>query len=541
MLDLLRKRPDRWVMGVAVVFASVTLLLVINRYYSFYSTYDQGIFNQVYWNSSHGRFFQSSLSSQLSTNVVHGGEIPDVAYHRLGQHFTPALMIWLPLYWLFPSPLTLSVLQVGLVTAAGLVLYRLGRCHLEPGPAAAIATSFYGANAIIGPTIGNFHDSCQIPLFVFLLLLGLERRWWWLYGAMAIVIPLVREDSGVILFSLGAYLLVSRRHPWLGLGLCSYSLTYMLVLTNWGMPQFSSDVSKRFMLERFGQYTQNDEASTLEIIAGMASQPLLLLKELVTPVNKTVRYLLGQWLPFALIPAIAPEAWLAAGFPLLKLLIAKGESVLAINIRYAMTIVPGLAYGTILWWSNHPNLFNSLRMRRFWTICVSLSLFFTLTSNPNRTLSFLIPDAINPTVYVTLPQQWRHAAHVRRIVQQVPPEASVSAMTQLVPQLSNRRELVRFPYALQVRNDAGEVISVDYAVEDLWQLQRYAIAFGTDRDLLRTAVEWTDRMLADGSYGLIAAEDGVLLMQAKATSIPSALAHWQAIRAGINADFIEKA
>jgi uncharacterized membrane protein len=432
------------------------------------------------------------------------------------------------------------VLQVGLVTAAGLVLYRLGRCHVEPGPAAAIATSFYGANAIIGPTIGNFHDSCQVPLFVFLLLLGLERRWWWLYGVMAIVIPWVREDSGVILFSLGAYLLVSRRHPWLGLGLCSYSLAYMLVLTNWGMPQFSSDVSKRFMLERFGQYTQNDEASTLEIIAGMASQPLLLLKELVTPVNKTVRYLLGQWLPFALIPAIAPEAWLAAGFPLLKLLIAKGESVLAINIRYAMTIVPGLAYGTILWWSNHPNLFKSLRMRRFWIICVSLSLFFTLTSNPNRTLSFLIPDAINPTVYVTLPQQWRHAAHARRIVQQIPPEASVSAMTQLVPQLSNRRELVRFPYAIQVRNDAGEAISVDYAVEDLWQLQRYAIAFGTDRDLLRTAVEWTDRMLADGSYGLIAAEDGVLLMQAKAISIPSALAHWQEVRSGINADFLEK-
>ena len=61
MLDLLRKRPQQWVIGVASAFAAITLLLVLYRYYSFAATYDQGIFNQVYWNGSHGRFFQSSL------------------------------------------------------------------------------------------------------------------------------------------------------------------------------------------------------------------------------------------------------------------------------------------------------------------------------------------------------------------------------------------------------------------------------------------------------------------------------------------------
>ncbi len=540
MLDLLRKRPQQWVIGVAMAFASITLLLVLYRYYSFAATYDQGIFNQVYWNGSHGRFFQSSLSSQLSTNVVHAGEVPNVAYHRLGQHFTPALLIWLPLYMLFPSPVTLSVLQVMLVTAAGLVLYKLGRCHLEAGPAAAITTAFYGANAIIGPTIGNFHDICQIPLFVFSLLLGLEKRWWWLYIPMAIVIPFVREDSGVILFSIGFYCIASRRHPWLGLGLCGYALTYMLVLTNWGMPQFSSDVSKRFMLERFGQYTQNDEASTLDIIWGMVSNPLLLLKELVTPVGGTFKYLLGQWLPFAFIPAIAPAAWLAAGFPLLQLLIAKGQSVLSINIRYAMTVVPGLAYGVILWWSAHPNLFKSLRMRRFWALCIGLSIFFTITSNPNKTLSFLIPDSITPRVYVTLPQRWAHAASVRTLLREIPPDASISATTPLVPHLSSRRELVRFPYSLQVRNDAGNVVDVDSAAADLWQLQRQAPAFSHERGLLLTAMAWVDRMLADQSYGLIAEEDGVLLMQAEQPSDAAAMARWETFRAEVNAEFMEK-
>ena len=60
------------------------------------------------------------------------------------------------------------------------------------------------------------------------------------------------------------------------------------------MPLFSEDISQRFMLERFGQYAVGNEASTLEIIWGMISNPLRLLIELVTPVNRTIKYLIGQ-------------------------------------------------------------------------------------------------------------------------------------------------------------------------------------------------------------------------------------------------------
>lgn len=533
MLDVLRKQPTRWVFGVAIAFFSLTLLLTVHRYYSYAASYDQGIFNQVFWNSARGQFFQSSLSSQLSTNVVNAGEIPNVAYHRLGQHFTPALLLWLPIYSLFQSPVTLSVLQVTLIAAAGLVLYQLGRCHLPPEQAAAITTAYYGANAVVGPTIGNFHDISQIPLFVFTLLLALEKRWWWLYGSMALIIPFVREDSAIVLFSIGFYFLVSRRHPRLGLGLCAYAAAYILILTNWGMPQFSADVSERFMIERFGQYIDDESASTLDVIFAMVTKPWIVLQELVTPLGKTVRYLLGQWLPFALVPAIAPESWLVAGFPLLKLLLAKGDSVLAINIRYALAIVPGLAYGAILWWKRHPDLFKRRRFRRFWGFCIVLSLLFTVTSNPNRTLSFVIPDAINPTVYVPLPRQWEHAARINLVLDQIPPEASVSASTHLVPHLSNRRALVRFPWSLQVRDDSAAVVNVDYGVGDLWQMREYSPVFRGDRDLLRQSVALIDQVLAANSYGVQAFADGVILLRHQAPSEAEALAQWQVFRQGV--------
>lgn len=540
----------RVVITVAAAFFGLCLLLTLHRYYSFYATYDQGIFNQVFWNGTHGRLFESSLSSALSANVVHNNELPEVFYYRLGQHFTPALMLWLPIYALFPSPVTLTVLQVTLISVAGLVLYALARHYLKPQLSAAIAISYYCANAVIGPTLGNFHDICQMPLYVFSLLLAMEKRWWPLFGILATLILAVREDGGVVLFGVGVYLILSRRYPLTGLAVCVLSFGYMLVLTNLIMPLFSADISQRFMIERFGQYADGDEASTLEILWGMASNPGRLLAELFTPFFGKIRYLVGQWLPLALVPAVAPASWTIAGFPLLKLFLAQGQSVLAINIRYAMTVVPGLFYGAILWWAgrqqeedkiaNREKTFlrfpsavfplpSSSRFRRFWSLCICLSLFFTFTSNPNRTFSFILPDAIDPWVQVPLIRQWQHVLQVRPLLAQIPPDASVAATNTIVPILSSRREILRFPM-LELRNDRGEIVKMEYVIADLWQLQRYQAAFRTERSQLQAIVPQIDRMSNSGEYGIIGFEDGAILMRQGVASNSESLTAWASFR-----------
>ncbi|HEY9659559.1 MAG TPA: DUF2079 domain-containing protein, partial [Allocoleopsis sp.] len=379
----------RVVLGVAAAFWLICAGLVLHRYYNFYPTYvsfDQGIFNQVFWNNLHGRWFESSLSSTESVAVTQG-QVPDVSYRRLGQHFTPALLLWLPFYALFPSPAGLSLLQVTLVTLAGFVLYALARHYHSPQLSALITVSYYGAIAVISPTVANFHDISQIPLYVFGMLLAIEKRQWAIAILLAGLTLLVREDSGVVLFSIGFYFLVSRRLPWLGLGLCVFSLGYMLALTNLIMPLFSQDVSQRFMIEEFGQFVDNQEASTLEVIWGILRNPWRLIVEVVTPFDRTLKYLLGQWVPLALIPAISPSAWALTGFNMLKVLIQKQEiTALSLNLRYAMTFVPGLFYGAILWWAAHPDRYTR-RFRRFWIVCIGISLFFTVTANPNRALS----------------------------------------------------------------------------------------------------------------------------------------------------------
>ena len=532
MLQQWQKQPElRWVVGMAIAFFVILSAIALHRYYNFYPTYvafDQGIFNQVFWNGLHGRFFQSSLSSTLSAAVTQDGQVPEVFYHRLGQHFTPALLLWLPIYALFPSPALLSVLQVALMTVAGLVLYALARHYHTPPLAVMLAASFYGAAAVIGPTVANFHDLCQIPLFIFGLLLAMEKRWWWLFWLLAGLTLLVREDAGVVLFSVGFYLAVSRRHLRAGVGVCALSVAYMLLVTNWAMPLFSPDISRRFMVEQFGHFVGNREASSLQVIGAIATQPLRLIQEIITPVDRTISYLLAHWLPLAFVPAVAPAAWLVAGFPLLQNFMRQDPTALSIDLRYALTVIPGFFYGTVLWWAKHPGAFTR-RFRRFWIFCLSVSLILTLVSNPNRALSFLIPDSFQPWVYSAPQAQWQHAAAIRSLMAQIPPSASVSATTHIVPHLSNRREIVRFP-ALQVRNDARTVIGVDYVILDFQQLRQYQVVFDDDRRLLKTMVPVVDRMLGDRSYGLVGFRDGVLLMQRSASSEPTAAAAWSTFR-----------
>lgn len=525
----------------AIAFFIITLSLTLHRHFSFYSSYDQGIFNQVFWNGTHGNFFQSTLSSQLSTNVVHSSEVPYVAYHRLGQHFTPALLLWLPIYYLFPYPATLTVLQAVFVTTGGLVLYALARIYLDRAIATFIVISYYGANAILGPTLANFHDISQIPLFVFGLLLAMEKRCWWIFWILVICTLAVREDSGITLFGIGMYMLFSRRFPRLGFAVCILSFLYMVALTNLIMPLFSDDIAKRFMLERFGQYADGNEASTVEIIINMVTRPGLLLKELFTPVWDTCKYFLGHWLPLAFIPAVSPAAWIIAIFPLLKLLLGKGETVLVISIRYAMSVTPGLFYGAILWWAGQGfnNFGKSLqqcdatpglgiqglpspstgqprklrpKFRRFWIFCICLSLLFTITSNPSRTLSFIIPDSIDPRVYVSAPKQWQHVTSIRALMSQIPADASVSATTYIIPHLSGRREIIRLP-GLEIKNDQQQIKQVDYIIADFWQMQQYQAAFGEDRETLKGVSALVNQVATQNLYSILDFADGVVLLQ----------------------------
>ncbi len=522
------RHPDdrgagRAVLVAALLFAGVGLLLQWWRLQVLTASYDQGIFLQVLWNGLRGHPFESTLSSQLSTNVIHAGELPALGYHRLGQHFTPALLLWVPLVGVF-GLWALPLVQVGLMTAAGLVLHRIARERLaEPRLAAFVACSFFGANAVIGPTWGNFTDLCQLPVAFFLLWLGLQRRCWWLVALTALFLPMIREDTGVLLVGISLWILLRRRQQWpLALGLAVLGIGWVLLVTNVLMPLFSEDSSRRFMVENFGHYIGDaEQASSLQVLLRALLQPLIVLRELVWPPGETLRYLLAQGLPLMLIPLIALDSWLLMGLPLLGLLLAQGNNnPLSINIRYTLLVVPGLFSGAIEWWRSRSDLFARRPLRRIWAGCITLSLLFTLSANPNRSLSFAIPDSVRPWVYSSPARQWRHGQAARKLLRRIPADASVTANTPLVPHLAQREVLVRFPDGTAYLDRNHRPHPVDWIAVDLDWLSRYQVAFPADRQALRKSRSRLAELR--GSYGVRAFADGVALLQRNRPDQPEA-------------------
>jgi uncharacterized membrane protein len=513
----------------AGIFFSICFLLTLHRYYSFNATYDQGIFNQLFWNSIQGRFFESSLSSGLSTNVVHSKEFPEVFYRHLGQHFNPIFFLFMPLYALFPSNETLIFIQIALVTAAGLVLYALARHHLQTMLAGMITISFYCASCVNGPTLANFHDISSAPLLLFSVLLAMEKGWWKLFWVFALLLLGVRQDVGIALFSIGCYMILSKRFPKMGIAVCIVSIAYILLVTQQIMPLFSADVSKRMTIERFGHFATSSEASSTEIILDIIKNPFRLIAEIFYNFPSKLGYLVVHWLPLALVPAISPASWLAAGFPLLYLFLQRSGSALVISIRYAMPVVPGIFYGAIIWWSTRQELFQKAKIQRLWKICLSLSLVISFLANPNGTFSFVLPDSLKPIVYISLLSQSHHINEFKSLLDKITPSATVAATTQLIPQLSSRRGIVRLP-ELQLKNDAKEIIKVDYAIADLWRLEKFQVAFKEDRLLLRNIVKLVEEVTAKNEYGIVNFADGVILLQKSAPSDQKAIAAWTQYR-----------
>jgi uncharacterized membrane protein len=533
LLDRRQPSSVKVTLTLAAIFFVFMLVFSLNRYYSFYSSYDQGLFDQLFWNSLHGHFFQGSLSSGQSSAVIYDGQINKVSYYHLGQHFVLDFLLWLPVYALFPCGATLVVLQVTLITAAGIVLYALARHYLPPSIAVLITASFYGALAVMGPTFGNFYEYCQIPLFVFSLLLALEKRRWWLFWLFVALTLGIREDTGFIIFGIGVYLILSRRYLHLGLALCLLSFSYIAIVTNGIMPLFSNDNSRLYLNTFFRQYVKENNPSTLQLLWGIISHPKEVVLSLFTPFYTRVEYFLLQWLPLAFIPAISPSAWTLVSFPLLELLLQKSIKALAINIRYALSIVPVLFYGAILWWSQHKERFN-LGFRRFWIGCIVLSFLLTVVSCSQGAFYFLIPDFGRHALYVSLNRQWEHVGHIRELMNFIPSQASVSATPFLIPHLSNRREIIELANdhltSLMLRNERGEEIEVEYILADLWHLQRYQVVFKPERQRLQALVSLIDQLLAQGKYGIVGVQDGVVLLHKATASKSQAMIDWLKLR-----------
>ena len=506
----------RWPSSVIVMaggFFLVCLAIQVWRLETLSASYDQALFLQELWSTAQGRPFESSLSSVLSAAVALGEELPSTDYLHLGQHANVLTLFGSPLVALI-GKWALPVIQATALTVAGLVLWRLADTRLPRALAERITAAYFLSGAVLGPALENFHDLIWLPLLGFLVVGALLESCVWrvtLYGALLL---LVREVSGVLLFSLGLWALV--RQPGarrIGAGLMLISFVWVLLVTGWIQPMVDSSLSDRFLQEKFGHLVNDPSGGTVSVLFAMLGRPLALLEALVSPPGGTLGFLLALSLPLLFVPVFSVDAVLLMAAPLLIALLSQGRSALSVTLRYVLALVPGLYLGAVFWWQQHPQVWSRLWIRRTWTAAISLGLVLTILANPHRSLSALIPDSFSPWIHVP-PRQMlerRHAALAALAL--VPNNVSVSADTPLLPLLAEREKLIRFPNHVQYHDRTGKTHFVDLVVAFPGYYKQLAPVFKLERERQRSIRTKLSELIESGSYRLVYCQRGVVVLQ----------------------------
>jgi uncharacterized membrane protein len=187
-------RPARLVAAATVAFGAGLSSLAVLQHRAFWTgRFDVGNLVQAVWSTAHGDF--------LSVTGLTAKQIS-----RLGAHFDPIVAAFAPLWWLWPDPALLLVVQ-GLAVATGAVpVYLLGRRHLDSEwVAAGLALAYLLHPATQWLVLDDFHP---VAFATPLLLWG----FWFLdagrllpFALVAAAACLTKEQIGLVVAAMGLW------------------------------------------------------------------------------------------------------------------------------------------------------------------------------------------------------------------------------------------------------------------------------------------------------------------------------------------------
>jgi uncharacterized membrane protein len=148
----LRPRP---IHILAATYGTILSALSIIKVFEFNTqSYDMAIFNQVFWNTLHGNFMFSMPECCAPANPP----------SFLGAHFSPLILLLLPIYALYQSPYTLLVIQSFALALPVVFIYKIASKRLGRGATWAIVAAYLLYPGILWPSLSDFHLEAFVPL-----------------------------------------------------------------------------------------------------------------------------------------------------------------------------------------------------------------------------------------------------------------------------------------------------------------------------------------------------------------------------------------
>jgi uncharacterized membrane protein len=267
--------------------------LAIWRHDAFLShRYDLGNMVQAVWSTTQGRLLET-------TDGATGEQMS-----RLAGHFDPALLLFLPAWWVHSSPDALILAQAAALASGLFPVVRLALKHVESRLAATLLGAWYLAFPwLVWTGVNDVHPVALSIPFLLYAIWSLDEDRFALFAVFAGVAMLTGELIGLTVAAVGLWYAVERRRWRIGGGIAVAGVAWtgicLLILT----PAFNDGSRSRF----YGRF-EAVGGSPAGVLRTLFTDPGVLW----TAVSERTDFLYA-------VLVLLPTAGLALGAPLLLL------------------------------------------------------------------------------------------------------------------------------------------------------------------------------------------------------------------------------
>lgn len=457
----------------AVGCFAVLLTISVLRFYTYSApNYDFGIFCNMFYNMKE--------SGQAVTTCER-----DRLLSHFAVHISPVFYLLLPIYYLFPSPVTLSVMQPLLIFSSVIPLYLLAKhLKLSQNCVTFITVAFALYTPLSAGCFYDIHENCflvpllmwtfyffekgkNIPMFIF-----------------AVLVLTVKEDAFIYIAFFALYAFISRKKYLTGTALLVTAGAYFLfasyLLTKYGTGIMSS---------RYGNLAQDggllESAKTILFNPGYAIGQVLETKD--GSVGKFL-YLIQIFCPLACLPFMTKNfSRYLLILPIFINLLTKYTYQYDITFQYTFGICAFLFYFSLL------NLSDMKKEKQenmsFFAVIAAIMLFAAI----------VLPKCNNYVVKFTKGAE-TYAQVTQALEEVLPDDAEVTASTYLIPHIADRKVIYEDEY--------HDTPSTEYFV----------------LDRTRSAAQGREKMYLEAGYELIYEIEGVLEIYQNQDFAPQAAA-----------------
>ena len=269
------------------------LILAYGLYFSLYTvtrhqalmtqSFDLSVYVQSLWNTLQGDFLRVTIQPGKPVYFQH--------------HFAPSMLLFVPIYAIWPDPAWLLILQSVIVASGAWPMYRLAlRLTKRDVVAVGFALVYLLSPALQAANLYDFHEiTIAAPLLIWAWYFARTQRW--PQFAVAGVLALgFREEAVIIMLGMGVILALDKSTRKVGWITLAGSGVWLIILLLVSFQQASFDMNAALYFEsRF-----NLGGSPTEALLNITRNPTIITDRILT--SQKISYLVNLFASVGFLP-----------------------------------------------------------------------------------------------------------------------------------------------------------------------------------------------------------------------------------------------